>query len=244
MFCANCGNELPDGSAFCPKCGTKVGGTEAVVNQQNPVSDSENLKKSRFRILSKVALLLVVFGFFMPISCNQNGFQLMEYGFRLGRTGSTASICAFFLGVLFFAVIISIGLFVYNYVTKKNLISAVDVPCLIVSIASGLIAFLLLGRADFKLQIGTIFIILGWVSSSLFLILSTDKKTEQVLSVICIIVVIATVSITKIINYSNEDSYSYGDDTYESGYDDYGNRGFGMEHIGAGSDGRVRAWRD
>lgn len=31
MFCANCGNELPDGSAFCPKCGTKVGGTEAVV---------------------------------------------------------------------------------------------------------------------------------------------------------------------------------------------------------------------
>ena len=31
MFCTNCGNELPDGSAFCPKCGTKVGGTEAVV---------------------------------------------------------------------------------------------------------------------------------------------------------------------------------------------------------------------
>lgn len=31
MFCANCGNELPEGSAFCPKCGAKVGGTEAIV---------------------------------------------------------------------------------------------------------------------------------------------------------------------------------------------------------------------
>ncbi|WP_455136446.1 zinc-ribbon domain-containing protein [Thermophilibacter sp.] len=28
MFCPNCGNQLPDGSRFCPSCGAAVGATE------------------------------------------------------------------------------------------------------------------------------------------------------------------------------------------------------------------------
>ena len=37
-----------------------------------------------FKILSKVALLLVIFGFFQPVACEQQGFDLadtlMEFG--------------------------------------------------------------------------------------------------------------------------------------------------------------------
>lgn len=39
-YCSNCGSELKDGSAFCPKCGTKVGTkktTEEVVVNGNGV---------------------------------------------------------------------------------------------------------------------------------------------------------------------------------------------------------------
>ncbi|MBR5116349.1 MAG: zinc ribbon domain-containing protein [Lachnospiraceae bacterium] len=28
MFCPNCGNQLPDGSAFCDSCGTQLGGSQ------------------------------------------------------------------------------------------------------------------------------------------------------------------------------------------------------------------------
>jgi hypothetical protein len=34
--------------------------------------------KTKFRILSKIGLLLVFIGFFMPVSCNLNGFQLAK----------------------------------------------------------------------------------------------------------------------------------------------------------------------
>ena len=242
MFCTNCGKELSDGTVFCPKCGTKVVGTESVSNQQN---SSSNSKKSKFRILSKVTLLLVVFGFFMPISCNQNGFQLMDYCFGIGEIGSKASVCAALLGILFFAVVINIGLSIYNYVTKKDSKTALDIPCLLISISSGLVAFLLLRRADLRLQIGAIFIITGWLLSSLFLLLSSNKKSEQIFCVLCIITVIATVSITKIISYEKANYYSDDYDySYNSGYKNNKNRGFGMEHIGSGSDGRTRAWKD
>lgn len=32
MFCVKCGNQMPDGSEFCPKCGTKVGGKTSKVS--------------------------------------------------------------------------------------------------------------------------------------------------------------------------------------------------------------------
>ena len=177
MFCQNCGNELPDGVVFCPKCGAKTGETESVVNQQNSVSDSENLKKSRFRILSKVALLLVVFGFFMPVACNQNGFQMADMGFKLGRSGSPAVISAIFLYILFLSALISIGFTIYTYVTEKKIKTVLDVPCLLVSIGTGIFAYLVFTENDIRIfeamQSGGYSIIIGWVSSAGFLIADT-----------------------------------------------------------------------
>ena len=41
MFCANCGNQIEGTMAFCPKCGTPVGGRQAV-----PVAGGEVEVKS------------------------------------------------------------------------------------------------------------------------------------------------------------------------------------------------------
>ena len=150
MFCANCGNELPEGSAFCPKCGAKVGEIVPVGNQQNSVSDSVRIKKSRFRILSKVALLLVVFGFFMPVACNHNGFQMADMGLKLGQRGSPAKISAIFLYILFFSALISIGFTIYTYAMKKKIKTVLDFPCLLVSIGAGIFAYLVFDENDIK----------------------------------------------------------------------------------------------
>lgn len=40
MFCSSCGTEVQEGSAFCPKCGTKSGTTSAV-----PVASSADSDK-------------------------------------------------------------------------------------------------------------------------------------------------------------------------------------------------------
>lgn len=174
MFCSKCGNELTDGSAFCPKCGAKVGETVSVGNQQNSVSDSGKLKKSRFRILSKVALLLVVFGFFMPVACNHNGFQMADMGFNLGERGSPAKIAAIFLYILFFSALISIGFTIYTYAMKKKIKTVLDFPCLLVSIGAGIFAYLVFDENDIKifkvLQSGGYSIIIGWIVSLFFLL--------------------------------------------------------------------------
>jgi glucose uptake protein GlcU len=52
--------------------------------------------KLNFRVIGKIALLLVVIGFFMPVACDQNGFQLAE---TFTETDSTIS--SVFLYVLF-----------------------------------------------------------------------------------------------------------------------------------------------
>jgi hypothetical protein len=36
----------------------------------------DTVKKRKLRIISKIGLLFVIIGFFMPISCNLNGFQI------------------------------------------------------------------------------------------------------------------------------------------------------------------------
>lgn len=157
-----------------------VARNSVVKNDQAVDSSERETKKSRFRILSKLSLLLVVFGFFMPISCNQNGFKMVEFGFRMGDSGSKASICAFLLLVLFISALISVLVSLYTYVMKGTVKTRLDLPCLATSICSGLIAFLMIiGMGDegfrIRLQIGAYFIIAGWILSTAFLVLANNE---------------------------------------------------------------------
>lgn len=45
MFCNKCGNEMPDDSKFCLKCGTKVASLSADSNNQPSVQETLNINK-------------------------------------------------------------------------------------------------------------------------------------------------------------------------------------------------------
>ena len=52
-----------------------------------------------FRIIGKFFFLLVIIGFFMPVSCNMNGFQLIDNG-ALVPVGVFAVYAGFILAIL------------------------------------------------------------------------------------------------------------------------------------------------
>lgn len=45
MFCMNCGKPLPDGSKFCPHCGTPVNSSEGKGSSEEGLSLDDLLKK-------------------------------------------------------------------------------------------------------------------------------------------------------------------------------------------------------
>ncbi len=62
MFCPNCGNQIPDGSAFCPVCNAQL---SPVVTPQKPKTD---LKKILIPIVCVVALVAVVAGIVFAVN--------------------------------------------------------------------------------------------------------------------------------------------------------------------------------
>lgn len=108
MFCATCGKEIVDGSAFCPKCGAaQQGPTSPPVsntgNNANPVSQS-TVQKAPYNpmciiglVISGISLLLNFYGLvgiagtivsvIGLISCeqkNENGKALAIIGIVIG----------------------------------------------------------------------------------------------------------------------------------------------------------------
>jgi len=52
-----------------------------------------------FRVIGKFCLLLVIFGFFMPMACDQNAFQIIDKG-MLKTEGTVAIYVAFILSII------------------------------------------------------------------------------------------------------------------------------------------------
>lgn len=61
MFCSNCGNQIPDGTKFCPNCGAATGENTTSQATATPVVSSDNSKT--------MAILAVIFPilFFLPL---------------------------------------------------------------------------------------------------------------------------------------------------------------------------------
>lgn len=61
MFCSNCGNQIPDGTKFCPNCGAATGENATSQATATPVVSSDNSKT--------MAILAVIFPilFFLPL---------------------------------------------------------------------------------------------------------------------------------------------------------------------------------
>jgi len=127
--------------------------------------------KLNFRIIGKFMFLLVIIGFFMPIACDQNGFQLAR---TLKDADSTVD--AIFLYLLFFSAVA--GFLIGLLLLMKNGVKPVfDWLFLLVCIGSGLfVYFNSLRSNEIDLQQGAYIILVGWIVVFIFQIVSTTKK--------------------------------------------------------------------
>jgi hypothetical protein len=112
-----------------------------------------------FRTFGKIGFLLVVIGFFMPIACDQNGFQIAN---ALNKGNETLS--AILLYVLFAAAVA--GVLVGVLLLLKNKIKvSIDWLCLLACIGSGLALYLPRLDDDINriLETGAYVILAGWI---------------------------------------------------------------------------------
>lgn len=123
-FCANCGNSLAEGTAFCPKCGVACGGTQPqnVVYQQ-VVYVKEKIPGRGFGITSLVlgivGLVYAVILFFSMMMVNAVSGIVGTYSDfdRVGFAAATGF--AFVLAILIYS-IPSILAVIFGIVSEKR----------------------------------------------------------------------------------------------------------------------------
>lgn len=136
---------------------------------------SVKIMKEKMIRASKISLFFVVLGFFMPVSCNCNGFQLVIGAYRFRWFAY-----ALLMALVFVAAVVSICItfFRKSKLYKQSLV--VDWLLLLTSILGGFLSIGMASREYFKLQIGAWFIIMGWILSLIFLMrASTGKEKES-----------------------------------------------------------------
>ena len=129
--------------------------------------------KSKWLKWSKISLLLVCFGFFMPVSCDMNGVDLARMFNNMDSTGYAILI---WLVLLSAVISIIITLFHKDKIEEESI--ALDWICLAGTASGGLFSLGRMNREYFNLQVGAYIIIVGWIFSLIFLILATCSKKE------------------------------------------------------------------
>jgi len=126
--------------------------------------------KLSFRTIGKFGLLLVIIGFFMPIACDRNGFQLANYMTENDQV---------FEGLLFYLLFISavVGVIIGALLLmKKEVNPTIDWITIAVCIASGLYIYLTQFKDGPDLQNGAYVILIGWIAALVLQIVSKVKK--------------------------------------------------------------------
>jgi len=178
-FCGKCGTQLQGGSLFCSKCGTKVGSQPAARRPQKAPSSQSSSQRpvpvqtqpaqpsslSTAGIIARIGFALVAFGFFMPIACNMNGFEIASAQMDAGET---------FAGVLFYALFIS---------ALAGLATGISWAIFLVCVGSGIGAYFTSGIAETVeimgfgiLDVGAYFIAVGWIVALIAHIFSEQKN--------------------------------------------------------------------
>jgi hypothetical protein len=124
------------------------------------------------RAIGKFCFLLVIIGFFMPIACQQNGFQLANLFIQMDSAAT-----GFLLYGLFITAIIGLIIGVL-LMLKKNVPNIVDWIILLVCICCGLVVYFgALSEMEVGIESGAYFILIGWISILILQIASTVKKS-------------------------------------------------------------------
>lgn len=130
--------------------------------------------KSKWLKYSKIALLLVCIGFFMPVSCEMNGVDLAKMFYHMDSIGY-----AILVWVVFAAALLSIVISLFHKDNLEEESLVVDWVLLGGTVAGGLFSIGRMSREFFGLQIGAFVIILGWILSFIFLIKASTSQREQ-----------------------------------------------------------------
>lgn len=130
--------------------------------------------KDKWLKWSKISLLLVCLGFFMPVSCDMNGVDLARMFNQMQSPGY-----AILIWLVLITAIISI-IFTLTHtkdLEKESVI--VDWILLGGSISGGLFSLGRMSREYFNLQAEAYVIIAGWILSLIFLIIASCSHTQK-----------------------------------------------------------------
>ena len=122
---------------------------------------------------SKISLLSVCFGFFMPVSCDLNGVDLARMFNQMQSPGY-----AILIWLVLIAAVLSILFTLFHIKELNNESVIVDWILLGGSVSGGLFSLGKMSREYFNLQAGAYVIIAGWILSLVFLIIACCSKRE------------------------------------------------------------------
>jgi len=128
------------------------------------------------RAFGKISFLLVIIGFFMPIACDLNGFQLAEIFFE------DDVIFGILMYLIFISAIIGLTLgFLLIFNNKVN--RGFEWTCLLLCITSGISIYIFMLQGGPELQSGAYLILTGWIFAFIFQVISdSSSKNSQNLS--------------------------------------------------------------
>ena len=130
--------------------------------------------KEKWLKWSKISLLLVCLGFFMPVSCDMNGVDLARMFNQMQSPGYAILIWL----VLITAILSIICTLAHTKDLEKESVF-VDWILLGGSISGGLFSLGRMSREYFNLQLGAYVIIVGWILSLIFLIIASCSHTQK-----------------------------------------------------------------
>jgi hypothetical protein len=125
--------------------------------------------KLNFRFIGKIGLLLVIIGFFMPISCEMNGFQLADL---MTKADNVLSALLLYLLCISAAAGVVVGVLL---LMQKKVGAIADWVVTLVCIGSGLVVYFNSLSQGPKLQTGAYVILIGWIVALLAQIISAVK---------------------------------------------------------------------
>ena len=104
MFCRNCGQQLPDGSLFCPRCGTSVQAGASPVQDKNQPAPG-----------------MAVLSFFLPIVGLILYLVWMDSEPGKAKSAGKAALIGVIVGAALFMLLFFIGLAVSSSAIYYNL---------------------------------------------------------------------------------------------------------------------------